>query len=210
MSPQNGAARCRGGPLGGGGPLVPVGHGHPVLPLRRAEVGGGHGGGHAGKAPVDEHGGEAQPLPHGGAGPVETQEGDLCLPQAEGAADALVQEVPGADIVQLAGGEAALFQRLFQGFLLHGGLRLLPGLLPEEGVLVQNVEAASKGALLLEFPAHAGVGQHAGRVAERHGLGAHPLSWHHALPPIPVFPILSQTFGNIPGTDTGRRAGTVL
>ena len=139
-------------------------------------MGGGHGGRHAGKASVDEHGGDAQSLPHGGAGPVEPQEGDLCLPQAESAADALVQKVSGADVVQLAGGEAAPLQGLVQGLLLHGGLRLFPGLLPKEGVLVQKIKAAPQGPLLLEFPAHAGVGQHAGRVTERHGLGAHPLS----------------------------------
>ena len=75
-------------------------------------MGGGHGGRHAGKASVDEHGGDAQSLPHGGAGPVEPQEGDLCLPQAESAADALVQKVSGADVVQLAGGEAAPLQGL--------------------------------------------------------------------------------------------------
>ena len=96
---QDGTPCGSGGPLSRGRPLVAIGHRHPVLPLGGAEVGTGDGGSPAGEAAVDEHGRQGQRLAHGGAGAVQAVEGDAEVPQAEGGADALVQQVPGADIV---------------------------------------------------------------------------------------------------------------
>ena len=175
---QNGAAGGGGGPLGGGGALVAVGHRHPVLPLGGAEMGGGHGGHPAGKSAVDGHGRQRQGLPHGGAGAVETVKGDVEFPQTEGGADALVQQVSGENIVQIGGGQACLFQRTAQNPLLHGGLRLLPGLFPKEGVLFQFVKIGGQGPLTFHFTADGSEGQHRRRGCKDDGLGAKALMVH--------------------------------
>ena len=92
------------------------------------------GGGQPGEAAVDQQGGQHQGLPHGGAGPVQAKKRDVEAPQAKGGADALVQQIPGQDVIQVLGHQPALFQSPLQHPLLHGGLRLLPGVLPEEGI----------------------------------------------------------------------------
>ena len=175
---QEGAAGGGGGPLGGGGALVAVGHRHPVLPLGGAVVGGGDGGAAAGKPAVDQHGRQGQGLPHGGAGAVEAEEGDAEVPQAEGGADALVQQVPGQDIVQVLRFQFRFLQGLPQHRLLHGGLRLLPGLLPEEGVGLQPVEVVRQGALAFKFSPDVGEGQHGGGMGQGHGPAAQAFFIH--------------------------------
>ena len=134
LSAQNTAAGGSGRPLGGGGALAAVGDRHPVLALGGAVVGGGHGGGQPGEAPVNEQRRQRQALSHGGAGAVQPVEGDMEAPQAEGGADALVQQVPSQHVVQFTGGEATLFQRPAQDPLLHGGFSLFPCLFPKEGI----------------------------------------------------------------------------
>ena len=150
--------------------LAAVGHRHAVLALRRAEVGGGHGCGVVGKAAVDEHGGQGQRFAHGGAGAVKPVKGDVELPQAEGGADALVQQVACQNIVDVSGGQLGPFQRSLQHSLLHGGLGLLPAFFSEERVVVDLVKIAAQGPLSLHFAADVGPGEHRGGMVQPHGL----------------------------------------
>ena len=165
-------------PLGGGGPLAAVGHRHAVLPLGGAVVGAGHAGRRPGVAAGDQQAPQGQALPHGGAGPVQAEKRNLEIPQAEGGADALVQQVPGQDVVQFRRGQPALFQGPGQGLLLHGGLGLLPGVLPEEGIRAQQVKMPRQGAVGLEFSADVGIGHHAGGPQQSHRLPAQASGRH--------------------------------
>ena len=122
--------------------------------------------------------GKGQTLPHGGAGAVQPEEGNAEVPQAEGGADALVQQVPGQDVVQFRRGQPALFQGPGQGLLLHGGLRLLPGVLSEEGIRAQQVKMPRQGAVGLEFSADVGIGHHAGGPQQGHRLPAQASGRH--------------------------------
>ena len=70
---------------------------------RRAEVGGGHGGGLFREAAINGHGRQGEGFPHGGAGSVEPVKGHAEFPQTEGGTDALVQQVPGENIIQVSG-----------------------------------------------------------------------------------------------------------
>ena len=175
---QNGAPGGGGGPLGRGGALVAVGHRHPVLPLSGAEVGAGDGGGPAGVAAVDEHGRQRQGFAHGGAGTVQAVEGNAEVPQAEGGADALVQQVSGADIVQVAGLQLGLIQRPLDNLFLHGGFRLFPGLFSEEGIIGQLVKVGGQGALRLLLAADVGVGDDGGGMGKSDGAFADTLFVH--------------------------------
>ena len=121
---------------------------------------------------------QGQALPHGGAGPVQAEKRNLKVPQAEGGADALVQQVPGQDVVQFRRGQPALFQGPGQGLLLHGGLRLLPGVLSEEGIRAQQVKMLRQGAVGLEFSADVGIGHHAGGPQQGHRLPAQASGRH--------------------------------
>ena len=155
---QDGRSGGCGRPLGGGGALAAILQGGAVLPLRRAEVGGG---GHCRplpKASVQSYGGQGQPLPHGGAGPVQAKEGHLLFPGGEGGADALIQKVAGKEPVQGRGCLAHLVQGQGEGLLLHGALRLLPGGLAEGVVPVDIVEGFGQGALPLLLARHVGPG----------------------------------------------------
>ncbi|MPM86015.1 hypothetical protein SDC9_133098 [bioreactor metagenome] len=133
---QNAASGGCGGPLGGGCPLVSVGNRHSVLPFCRAVVGGGDGGGLFRKAPVDGHGRQRQRFPHGGAGAVESEKGNVEVPQAKRGSDALIQKVPRKNIIQIAGVQLRLIQGGLHHLLLHAGLGLFPGFFPEKRVLV--------------------------------------------------------------------------
>ena len=182
VAAQDGAASRSGRPLGGGRPLAAVGHRHPVLPLGGAEVGGGQGGGPVGVAAVDQQGRQAQALSHGGAGTVEPVEGHPEVPQAEGGADTLVQQISGQDIVQVLRRQLRLLQRSLKDRLLHGGLCFLPGLFPEEGVVADLVKKVRQGALALEFPPNIGKGEDGGGMGQGHGLAAQTLVIHDAPP----------------------------
>ena len=151
---ENDRPRPRHRPLGGGGALTAVLQGGAVLALRRAEVGGDHHPRPLPKAPVQGHGRQNQPLAEGGAGPVQAEKGDLLFPSRVGGTDALVEQVPGEQIVQLPGGEPPFLERKGQGLLLHGPLGLLPGGLPKGVVLVDIVKAGGQRALPLHAAHH--------------------------------------------------------
>ena len=174
VSPTGEDAASGGGgrPLGSGGTLVAVEHGHTVLTLGGTEMGAGHGGHDGGKAAVDEQCRQGQALAHGGAGAVESVEGDFEVPKAKGGADALVQQVSGQDAVHLLGGNASLFHCPAQGELLHGGFALFPAFLAEVSVGIQLVEISGQGTSGLLLTADIGEGQDADRVGKRHRLAA--------------------------------------
>lgn len=167
---QNTAAGGGGRPLGGRRALVAVEHRHPVLPLRRAEMGAGDGGSQPSKAAVNEQRRQGQALPHGGAGAVQPVKRNFEIPQTEGRADALVQQIPRQHIIQILRPQTALFHGLLQGKLLHGGLSLLPAFLPEVGVLIQLVEIGGQGSSGLLLAPNVGKGHHAHRLLQAHGL----------------------------------------
>ena len=148
------------------------------LPLGGAEMGAGHAGRHPGVAAGDQQAAQGQTLPHGGAGPVQAKKRDVEAPQAKGGADALVQQIPGQDVIQILGHQPALFQGPLQHPLLHGGLRLLPGVLSEKGVRAQLVKVLRQGTVSLELAADVGVGHHAGGLRQPHRLAAQAFGRH--------------------------------
>ena len=119
----------------------------------------------------EEQGGQGQALPHGGAGPIEAQIGHPRPPGGKGGADALVQQVPRQEKVQLLGLQLGPFQRRLQGHLLHGGLRHLPAGLLEGVVFTGVVKKAAQGALFLLAASGAAVAHDDGGTGELIGLG---------------------------------------
>ena len=110
-------------------------------------MGGGQGGHVIAKASVQEHGPQGQALRHGGAGPVQPEERNVLGPEGVGRGDALVEQVPGEDVVQLLGGDPGLFQSVVQGFFLHGGLGLFPAFFPKRIVLPDAVKIGGQRPL---------------------------------------------------------------
>ena len=167
---QQRASGGSGGPLGGGVALAAVGQRHAVLPLGAAEVGGGEGGG-----PVQKPGGyhqrrQGKSFAHGGTGAVQAVQGDGHVPQGKGGADALVQQVPAEDAVQVLRPEGGLFQCCGQHGGLHGGFGLLVGLFAEIGVGLQPVEKSVQRAAGFVLSAEIGAGRHNGGGREADGL----------------------------------------
>ena len=176
------AAGGGGRPLGGGGPLAAVWHRGAVLPLGGAEVGGGLGGGETGKAPSHRHSRQRQALSHGGAGTVHAVEGDSEVPQGEGCADVLVQQIAGEDAVHVLRRQAALLPGAAQGDGLHLRLPLLPRFFAEEGVVVRYVKIRTQRALPFQTAAYIGPAHHAGRPEEPAGLAAQAFDIHGVTP----------------------------
>ena len=139
---------------------------------------GGHGNHPVGIAPAHGHGGQQQRLRHGGARPVEPQMGDPGIAQGKGGADALVQQIPGEDQVDVIGVEPRLVQKLVQGELLHLLLRLLPGFFPESGIHAPYVKAVSKRSLCLLLSAHCRPGGDIDRLTGSEGVAAKLVSCH--------------------------------
>ena len=81
-----------------------------------------------------------------------------------------------------------LVQRPLEDLFLHGGLALLPGLFPEEGVLAHLVEILAQGALALEFAADVGEGDDGGRVGQGDGPLADAFVVHGKPPHMMDFP----------------------
>jgi len=177
---EDDAARPRHRPLGGGGALAAVLQGRAVLPFGGAEMGGGHGGGVGGETAVQQQGGQRQALRHSGTGAIQPEEGDVLPPDGEAGANALVEQVAGQNIVQGGGAQPRLVQRGGEGQLLHGGLRLLPGLFPKRIVLIDLVEAVGQRALPFFFPHHIGVARDGGRVGKGDRLPAQLFCGHSA------------------------------
>ena len=122
FTPKQDRSRPGDRPLGGGGALAAVFQRGAVLALGGAEVGAG---GHRrllAKAAVQHQGGQGEALAHGGAGPIQAEEGQAVLPGGEGGADALVQQVPGKEKVGPGSAGWLLGQSHGQGFGEHGPL----------------------------------------------------------------------------------------
>ena len=64
-----------------------------------------------------------------------------------GISDALVEQIPGEEPVQIGGGEPGLFQCQLQSLLLHGGLRLFPGFFSKKSIIRNQI----KKCLCLSF-----------------------------------------------------------
>ena len=111
--------------------------------------------------------GQQQALRHGGAGPIEPQVGQPRIAHGKRRTDALVQQVSGEHQIQIKPLDFCLFQQQAQGLLLHGLLRLLPGLLTEKGILAGFVEAMAQRPLALLLPGHTGPGRDHRRLGQK-------------------------------------------
>ena len=135
-------------------------------------MGGGHGRHPVRVAAAHGHRRQQQALGHGGAGPVKPQMGDPGVAQGKAGADALVQQVPGEDQVQIPLLQLRLVQQLFQGQLLHFLFGLLPGLFSEFCVHALDVEAVAQGAFGFLFPGNAGPGGNIHRLPRPEAVAA--------------------------------------
>jgi len=108
---QNDAARPSHCPLGGRSALAPIFQGGAVLPLGGAEVGGGHGCDLCAIPPVQQHGSQGQALRHGGAGPVQPEEGHILSSDGKAGADTLVEQISCQQVIQTGYTEAGLAER---------------------------------------------------------------------------------------------------
>ena len=194
-SEYNGTGRG-GGPLGGGGALAAVLQRGAVLPLRRAEVGRGHGGGIGAVPAGQQQGGQCQTFSHGGAGAVQSQKGDSALPCCERGADALVEQVARQHEVQIHRVQTGPLQCRVQSQLLHGALRLFPALFPELIVFADMVKTAAQRAFRFFAAARGAVPQNGGRVREPKTLLSQFQSVHGNLPRN-VFRSLPETGKNM-------------
>ena len=105
---QNSSSGGGSGPLGGGSSLAAVLQRGAVLALGSAEVGGDYHSGPLPEAAIQGHRGQSQPLPHGGAGPIEAEKGNLLAACGEGRTDTLIQQVAGKEPVYIRGRLARL------------------------------------------------------------------------------------------------------
>ena len=98
--------------------------------------------------------------------------GDTGVPQRKGGADALIQQVPGADQIDVPGLQPGLLQQLVQGKLLHFLFRLLPGLFTEFRIHAFDIEAVAQGPLGFLFACHTGPLGDIYRLARPEGVTA--------------------------------------
>ena len=110
------------------------------------------------KTASNHHGGCQQAFCHGGAGTVKSQMGDVRIPEAEGRADALIQQVAGQHQIKIGFFQFCLFCQNVQSQLLHMFFRLFPGFLTEIGILGGVVEGMGQGAFRFLFSCNAGPG----------------------------------------------------
>ena len=175
---QQHAARTGHGPLGCGRALAAIFQRQAILPLGRCKVGRGHGGRPLGIAAVDHHGCHQQALRHGGAGAVQSQKWHALPPHGKAGADALVQQVAGAEHVQLLRRKKRFLQRPLQRLLLHLAFGLFPSFLAEFGILRDHIEPAGQRTLTLFFAHDAGPGQQRGRCGKAERPLSQPLICH--------------------------------
>ena len=178
LDTQNAASGGGGCPLGGGAALAAVGQGRAVLPLGGAEVGGRLRRGDGGAAAGDGCGCQRQRLAHGGACAVHPVEGDVEIPQGEGGADILVQQVAGEHAVHVLRRQTALLQRQPQGVGLHLRLALLPRFPPAEGILRHRVKVAAQRPRALQPSRHRRAADDARRLQKPAGLAAQAFHVH--------------------------------
>ena len=117
-----------------------------------------------------QEGGEQQPLRHIGAGTVDAQVGDPQFPHPKGGADALVEQVPSQQAVQVRIGEAGFFHRQLHRVMVQTALGPLPALLAKGAVRVDGVKILSQRAFALPLGANGSKALHRCRVLEQIGL----------------------------------------
>ena len=161
-----------------GSALASVGHGHSVLPLRRAEVGTCHRGAVVGETAVNRQRRQRDRFAHCRTGPVEAVERDAKFPQSEGTANALVQQIPREYIIKLFRAEFSALQRPPQRLLLHGGFRFFPRLFAEKGILAPLVKPLSKRSLTFHLSADVRRRDNDRRIGQRYRLPSQTLSVH--------------------------------
>ena len=115
---------CR--PLGGRRPHRAVFERKAVLPFGGAEVGGGHRHRPAHRLGIHQQRGQKHPLGHGRTGAVKPEQRNSGIAQAEGGADALVQQIPREDAVDILIGERRVGKGFVCGQRNHPALRLFP------------------------------------------------------------------------------------
>ena len=113
-----------------------------------------------GKAALEHQRGEQQALGHCRAGTVQSQIGDLAVLHGKGAADALVEQIPGEDHVEGGARYLRLGTAELEALLEHMALGLLPARFAEGRVLGDIVEALAQRALSLLAADDAGEAQH--------------------------------------------------
>ncbi|MPM74321.1 hypothetical protein SDC9_121308 [bioreactor metagenome] len=147
---------CGGCPLRGGCALGAIFQRRAVLPLGRAEMGGGEGRRPFAKAAVQHHGGQRQGLGHGAARAVKPEKGHVLRPGRISRANALIQKIPGKQIVQHRGGLLCLVQGGDERLLLHSGFRFFPAGLTEGVVAGDIIKKGRQRAFALFFAHHVG------------------------------------------------------
>src|SRR5699024_140856 len=119
-------------------------------------------------------------LSHGGTRPVLPQKGNLVPHHPKGGGDALVQQIPGEDQVQVLRSQPGPGQRQGHRLLLQLGLGLLPGVHAQAGVPKGLVEVRPQGPLGLSLAPHGGPAQQGGGPVKGQAAPAHP---PHPRPP---------------------------
>ena len=150
---DDGRARARHRPLRCGRALAAVFQRIAVLPLRRAEVRARNGAGSFGIAAVNQHRRQRQRLRHGGARAVDPEIRRAAVLHRKRRAHALVEKVPGNDVVQRSG-KPCLIAGKVKAFADHMAFGALPALLAEIGVSRDAVEAVLKRAFALALSAN--------------------------------------------------------
>ncbi len=135
-------------------------------------MGGGHGRDFCAIPPVQQHGGQGQTLRHGGAGPVQPEEGHVLSPDGKAGADTLVEQISRQQVVQTGYTEAGFAEGGGQGQLLHGTLRLFPAPFSKGIVLTDVIEGGGQRTLPFFLAHHGCAADDRRRVLQGHGLPA--------------------------------------
>ena len=117
-----------------------------------------------------QEGGEQQSFCHIGAGAVDAQIGDSQLPYSKGGADALVEQVPGQQAVEVRIGEPGFFHRQFHSVMVQTAFSPFPALLTKGAVRVNGVKEFSQRAFAFPFGADGGKAPDRRRMLEQIGL----------------------------------------
>ena len=130
------------------------------------------------KPPSSMHGGQRAGSPPWWSRPRRDRRRGCPAPRtAKGGGDALVQKVPGEDIVQRGGGLLGLVQGVLQRHFLHGALGLFKAGLAKGVVLIDEVKRGGQRPFPLLFAHHVGVAGDGGRGCKGHGLACPVFSW---------------------------------